>query len=78
MRNMVPCCGCLRTALNLRVQNKLARFNLVQDVAYRLPQLGIKGAYLKQMVKDKLIEHKRHIEKDGQDLHEIRNWMWKL
>jgi phosphoketolase len=37
----------------------------VQDVVDRLPHLGSKGAYLKQMVKDKLIEHKHYIDKHG-------------
>jgi hypothetical protein len=43
----------------------------------RLPHLGSKGAYLKQMMRDKLIQHKHYIDKHGEDLREIRNWKWK-
>ena len=38
---------------------------------------GERGIYLKQQLKDKLIEHKQYIAKYGQDLPEIRNWTWK-
>jgi xylulose-5-phosphate/fructose-6-phosphate phosphoketolase len=46
-------------------------------VVDRLPHLGAKGAYLKQIMRDKLIEHKHYIDKHGEDLPEILNWKWK-
>ena len=39
-------------------------------------QTGEKGIYLKQRLMDKLVEHKQHIAKHGQDLPEIRDWKW--
>lgn len=69
--------GTITTAFDLRVQNEIDRFHLVIDVIDRMPQLGSKGDYLKQQLKDKLIEHKQYVNKYGIDLPEILNWKWK-
>ncbi len=70
--------GTITTPFDMTVLNDLDRFHLAMDAINRLPQTGQKGAALKQNLEDKLIEHKRYIDKHGQDLPEIRNWKWDL
>jgi xylulose-5-phosphate/fructose-6-phosphate phosphoketolase len=60
----------------MTVRNDLDRFHLVGDVIDRVPKLGPKAAYVKQTLRDKLIDHKEYIEKYGDDLPEIKNWKW--
>jgi xylulose-5-phosphate/fructose-6-phosphate phosphoketolase len=69
--------GTITTPFDLRVQNDIDRFHLVIDVIDRLPNLGSKGAYLKQQLQDKLIEHKHFVNEHGKDMPEILNWKWK-
>ena len=54
--------GTITTAFDMTVLNDIDRFHLVMDVIDRVPQIGEKGIYLKQELKDKLIEHKQYIE----------------
>jgi xylulose-5-phosphate/fructose-6-phosphate phosphoketolase len=56
--------------------NDLDRFHLVIDVIDRLPQIASRGAHLKQQLRDKLVEHKRYIDRFGEDMPEVKNWAW--
>jgi xylulose-5-phosphate/fructose-6-phosphate phosphoketolase len=68
--------GTVTTPFDMTVLNELDRFHLVMNCIDRLPQTGECGIYLKQQLKDKLVEHRLYINKHGQDLPEIRNWQW--
>jgi len=68
--------GTITTPFDMTVLNDLDRFHLVMDVIDRLPQTGDKGIYLKQQLKDKLIEHNLYIREHGEDMPEVRNWKW--
>ena len=69
--------GTITTPFDVRVQNDVDRFHLVQTALQNLPQLGNKGAYLYQKMSNKLVEHKQYIHEYGQDLPEVADWKWE-
>ncbi len=70
--------GTTTTPFDMVVLNDLDRFHLVGDVIDRVPGLGSRAAYVKQHLRDKLLDHKQYISKHGQDLPEVRDWQWRL
>jgi xylulose-5-phosphate/fructose-6-phosphate phosphoketolase len=68
--------GTTTTPFDMVVLNDLDRFHLVGDVVDRVPSLGSRVAYVKQVIRDKLIDHKEYIRAHGQDMPEIREWHW--
>jgi xylulose-5-phosphate/fructose-6-phosphate phosphoketolase len=68
--------GTITTPFDMVVLNDLDRFHLTGDVIDRLPGLAAKAGYVKQALRDKLIEHREHIREHGEDLPDIRNWKW--
>ena len=68
--------GTTTTPFDMVVLNDIDRFHLVKDVVDRVPGLSERGAYLTQIIRDKLLDHKRYIQQYGEDMPEIRNWKW--
>jgi xylulose-5-phosphate/fructose-6-phosphate phosphoketolase len=68
--------GTTTTPFDMTVLNELDRFHLFEDVIDRVPHLGPNAAYEKQMVRDKLIDHRQYVREHGEDMPEIREWKW--
>jgi len=68
--------GTTTTPFDMVVLNEMDRFHLVEDVIDRLPQLGSQAAYLKQALRNKLLDHREYICRHGDDMPEVRDWKW--
>jgi xylulose-5-phosphate/fructose-6-phosphate phosphoketolase len=68
--------GTTTTPFDMVVLNDLDRFRLVIDVINRVPTLQPVGAHVKQLMRDKRLEHKQYIHEHGDDMPEIRDWKW--
>lgn len=68
--------GTTTTPFDMVVRNDLDRFHLVGDVIDRVPNLGYRAAHVKQVCRDKLIEHKQYITLHGVDMPDITDWVW--
>jgi xylulose-5-phosphate/fructose-6-phosphate phosphoketolase len=68
--------GTTTTPFDMVVRNRLDRFHLVADVIDRLPGLAGNAVYVKQAMRDKLIEHEQYIVRHGKDMPEVADWRW--
>jgi xylulose-5-phosphate/fructose-6-phosphate phosphoketolase len=68
--------GTTTTPFDMVVLNDLDRFHLVMDAIERVPMLEPIGSHAREVVRDKLLEHKQYIRKYGDDMPEIRDWKW--
>jgi xylulose-5-phosphate/fructose-6-phosphate phosphoketolase len=69
--------GTTTTPFDMVVRNDLDRFHLAEDVIDRVPSLGASAAYVKQELRDKLLEHSQYTRTYGDDMLEIRDWKWR-
>jgi xylulose-5-phosphate/fructose-6-phosphate phosphoketolase len=68
--------GTITTPFDMTVRNELDRFHLAMHAVRRLPQSGNQGIALVAELEEKLREHRRHIEREGEDMPEVRGWKW--
>ena len=68
--------GTTTTPFDMTVLNELDRFHLAGDVVDRVPRFQPVNAQFKQLVRNRLVEHKQYICQHGDDLPEIRDWTW--
>ncbi|MEZ5118860.1 MAG: hypothetical protein R2686_03015, partial [Candidatus Nanopelagicales bacterium] len=68
--------GTTTTPFDMCVMNDIDRFHLVIDVIDRVPGLGSNAAGLRQAMVDKRLEHRAYIRQRGEDLPEVREWVW--
>ena len=69
--------GTITTPFDMRVQNKIDRFNLVKAALKYLDKLGDSRSSVIEYCNNKLIEHNNYIKEYGIDMPEILNWNWK-
>jgi xylulose-5-phosphate/fructose-6-phosphate phosphoketolase len=70
--------GNINTPLELAIRNQIDRFNLVIDVINRVPKLGSRAAYVKERMKDSIIENLNYAVEHGKDKDEVVNWQWEF
>ena len=68
--------GTTTTPFDMVVLNGLDRFHLAIEAIERVPGLGVTAAHVKQQFRDALIEHSRYVREHGEDMPQIRDWVW--
>jgi xylulose-5-phosphate/fructose-6-phosphate phosphoketolase len=66
--------GTTTTPFDMVVRNKLDRFHLVESVLDYVPRAG--SVYLRQKLRDWLVDHEAYIRERGTDMPMVRDWTW--
>jgi xylulose-5-phosphate/fructose-6-phosphate phosphoketolase len=69
--------GTTTTPFDMVVLNDLDRYHLVMDVIARVSRLGDRAKQVRQVMLRKLDEHHEYIVRHGEDLPEVREWVWR-
>jgi xylulose-5-phosphate/fructose-6-phosphate phosphoketolase len=68
--------GNINTPLDLAIRNQVDRFNLAIDIIDRADRFRGKSAHVKELLKNRIIEHLAYASEHGIDKPEITGWTW--
>jgi xylulose-5-phosphate/fructose-6-phosphate phosphoketolase len=68
--------GNINTPLELAILNQIDRFNLVIDVIERVPKLGSRAAYVRERMRNEIIDNLAYARSEGMDKPEMVHWKW--
>jgi xylulose-5-phosphate/fructose-6-phosphate phosphoketolase len=68
--------GTVTTPFDMCVLNDIDRFDLAIDVLDRVERVRNVTAHVRQMLRNKLLDHKQYIDEHGEDMPEVRDWTW--
>ncbi len=68
--------GTTTTPFDMTVLNQIDRFHLAGDAIDRVPRLSERAAHVRQLIRDRLVEHRIYVRTYGEDMPEIRDWSW--
>ena len=68
--------GTITTPFDMRVQNEIDRFHLVEAVLKEIPRYNKSSEVLIQWCNDMLKKHKEYISQYGEDMPFVKDWKW--
>jgi len=68
--------GTTTTPFDMVVLNDLDRYHLAGDVLDRVPGLDARAEPVRREIERALAEHRRYVERHGEDMPEVVDWRW--
>jgi xylulose-5-phosphate/fructose-6-phosphate phosphoketolase len=70
--------GTTTTPFDMVMLNDLDRYHLVMDVIDRVPGLSSSASQVRQLMVDARLRARQHTRETGEDIPEVRDWVWPL
>ncbi len=70
--------GTTTTPFDMVMMNNLDRYHLVMDVIDRVPGLTSRAGHVRQAMEDERLRARQYTRDHGEDVPEIRDWVWPL